>query len=193
MSASSSPQREDWLRKTLACQPTVVTYAGDLWLKGAGPARCLLAASPVCAVIRRDQPQVRYGPVTAYASLVISLLALVVAGSRSPGQDRGHRDDRRRDELTPVLKGRLRGHRGPGAPATLKVALADGIDALDEVVVPVQGESGTDPWGTQPWDGSDPRQQLNSPSSQTRRCPVHPTAAPALISSLYIQQNQGKP
>lgn len=92
----------------------------------------------------------------AYASLVISLLALVVAGAsalytrrQSAAQDRATaiEDDRRHDELTPVFEASCEVNGDPGDSAALKITLAGGIDALDEVVITVQDESGTDHWG----------------------------------------------
>jgi hypothetical protein len=102
-------------------------------------------------VVRRDQPQARYGPVMAYASLVISLLALVVAGAsvlyarrQSAAQARATiiEDDRRHDELTPVFEASCEVAGDPGDSAKLKIALAGGIDALDQVVITIQDGPG---------------------------------------------------
>lgn len=91
-----------------------------------------------------------------YASLVISLLALVAAGAsalyarrQSAAQNRATaiEDDRRHGELTPVFRASCEVSGDPGDSATLKIALTGGIDALDEVVVTVQDESGIDHWG----------------------------------------------
>jgi hypothetical protein len=92
----------------------------------------------------------------AYASLVISLLALVVAGAsvvyarrQSVAQHKAAtiEDDRRHEELTPVFEASCEVPGDPGDSATLKIALIGGIDALDEVVITIQDESGTDHWG----------------------------------------------
>jgi hypothetical protein len=92
----------------------------------------------------------------AYASLVISLLALAVAGAsalyarrQSAAQDRATaiEDDRRHHELTPVFEASCEVAGDPGDSAKLKIALVGGIGALDEVVITIQDESGTDHWG----------------------------------------------
>jgi hypothetical protein len=74
---------------------------------------------------------------------------LIVEGRQSAAQDRATaiEGDRRHDELTPVFEASCEVAGDPGDSATLKIALADGIDALDEVVITVQDESGTDHWG----------------------------------------------
>lgn len=98
----------------------------------------------------------RYVPVTPYASLVISLLALAVAGAsalyarrQSATQDRATaiESDRRHEELTPVFEARCEVTGGQEDSAMLKIALTGGIDALDEVVITIQDESGIDRWG----------------------------------------------
>lgn len=105
---------------------------------------------------RRDRQRARYGPVMAYVSLVISLFALVVAGAsalyarrQSAAQYRATNieDDRRHDELTPVFEASCEVAGDPGDSATLKIALVGGIDALDEVIITIQDESGADHWG----------------------------------------------
>jgi hypothetical protein len=125
----------------------VITMRHRAWLASRFPL--------VCAVSRRERHCARYGAVMAFASLVISLLALVVAGTsalyarrQSVAQDRATtiEDDRRHDELTPVFEASCEVSRDPGDSATLKIVLAGGIDALDEVVVTIQDESGTDHW-----------------------------------------------
>lgn len=91
-----------------------------------------------------------------YVSLVISLLALAAAAAsalytrrQSASQDRATaiESDRRHEELTPVFEASCEVAGGLEDSAMLKIALAGGIDALDEVVVTIQDESGTDHWG----------------------------------------------
>jgi hypothetical protein len=92
----------------------------------------------------------------SYVSLVISLLALAAAGAsalytrrQSVSQDRATaiESDRRHGELTPVFEARCEVTGGLEDSATLKIALTGGVDALDEVVITIQNESGTDHWG----------------------------------------------
>jgi hypothetical protein len=92
----------------------------------------------------------------AYASLVISLLALAAASasalyarSQSASQDKATaiESERRHEELTPVFEAGCEAAGGLEDSAMLKIALTGGIDALDEVVITVQDESGTDHWG----------------------------------------------
>lgn len=98
----------------------------------------------------------RYGPVMSYASLVISLLALAAAAAsvlyarrQSANQDKATaiESDRRHEELTPVFEARCEVAAGLEDSARLKITLVGGIDALDEVVITIQDESGVDHWG----------------------------------------------
>jgi hypothetical protein len=95
------------------------------------------------------------------ASFVISLLALVVAAvsvvyarrqSLSQGKATAIEDDRRHNELTPVFEasceiGNTGGYGDLGDSATLKITLSGGTVDLDEVVITIQDEIGTDHWG----------------------------------------------
>jgi hypothetical protein len=92
----------------------------------------------------------------SYASLVISLLALAAAGasaiytrrqSATQGQATAIESDRRHDELTPVFEASCEITGDPGDSAMLKITLAGGMDALDEVVITIRDESGIDHWG----------------------------------------------
>lgn len=89
-------------------------------------------------------------------SLVISLLALAVAGAsalytRSQAVAQGKAtaigSGRRHDELTPLFDANCEVTGGLEDPAQLKISLTGGIDALDEVVVTIQDENGIDHWG----------------------------------------------
>lgn len=92
----------------------------------------------------------------AYASLVISLLAFAAAaasalytGRQSAAQDRAAaiESDRRHEELTPVFEASCEATGSLEDSAMLKIALTGGIDALDDVVITIQDESGVDHWG----------------------------------------------
>jgi hypothetical protein len=92
----------------------------------------------------------------SYVSLVISLLALAVAGAsalytRSQAVTKGKataiESDRRHDELTPLFDASCEVTGGLEDSAKLKISLTGGIDALDEVVVTIQDENGIDRWG----------------------------------------------
>jgi hypothetical protein len=92
----------------------------------------------------------------ALASFVISVLALIAASAsvlyarrQSASQDRATtiEDDRRHDELTPAFEANCEVNGDPGNSATLRVTLTGGIDALDEVVITIQDETGVDHWG----------------------------------------------
>lgn len=88
--------------------------------------------------------------------LVISLLALAAAGAsalyarmQSVTQDRATaiESDRRHEELRPVFEASCEVTGGLEDSAMLKIALTGGMDALDEVVITIQDESGIDHWG----------------------------------------------
>ncbi|SRR6266568_1413514 len=92
----------------------------------------------------------------SYVSLVISLLALAVAGASAlyarsqavaQGKATAIESDRRHDELTPVFEASCEVTGGLEDSAKLKISLTGGIDALDEVVITIQDENGIDHWG----------------------------------------------
>ena len=92
----------------------------------------------------------------SYVSLAISLLALAAAGasalyarSQSQNQDKATaiESGRWHDELTPVFEASCEVPEFQGDSAMLKVALTGGMEALDEVVITIQDESGIDHWG----------------------------------------------
>jgi hypothetical protein len=89
------------------------------------------------------------------ASLAISLLALLATGAGSLyvrsqflAQNRATviESDRRHDELTPVFEASCEAP-ASGGSAILKISLTGGMDALDEVVITIQDESGVEHWG----------------------------------------------
>ena len=91
----------------------------------------------------------------SYVSLVISLLALAVAGASAPtrsqavaqGRATAIESDRRHDELTPLFEASCEVTGDLEDSGTLKISLAGGIDALNGVVVTIQDEYGIDHWG----------------------------------------------
>lgn len=87
VSASSSPQREDWLRKTLACQPTVVALRGRPVVKRGRPC-AVPAGSQSC--LRRDQARPAPGPLWSGHGVRIAcdLAARARCGRQSAAQDR---------------------------------------------------------------------------------------------------------
>jgi hypothetical protein len=75
--------------------------------------------------------------------------SVLYARRQSATQDKATaiESDRRHEELTPVFEAGCEVTAGLEDSARLKVTLAGGIDALDEVVITIQDESGVDHWG----------------------------------------------